>query len=136
MINRGSRLNESNFIATTRFGKILPSDINEADFYYDWSLTAHINRLHIPLQPTPQQTITTILIQHPTQPLRELIYILHTMHSSTRFDPTTHTHYAQASSQTLTVFRLLSHTINTSTAHDTLTHPQPSSKNHHDQCER
>ena len=37
MINRGSRHNEGNFIVTTGFCKKLPSEINEADVYYDWS---------------------------------------------------------------------------------------------------
>ena len=36
MINRGSRRNEGNFNATTGFCKILPSDIKEANLYYDW----------------------------------------------------------------------------------------------------
>ena len=37
MINRASRRNEGNFIANARFCKTLPTDIKEADVYYDWS---------------------------------------------------------------------------------------------------
>ena len=37
MINRASRRNEGSFIANARFCKTLPTDIKEADVYYDWS---------------------------------------------------------------------------------------------------
>ena len=37
MTNRGSRRNDDNFIKTTGFCKTLPSDLNEADVYFDWS---------------------------------------------------------------------------------------------------
>ena len=50
MINRGFRRNVGNFIATTRFCKTLPSDINEADAYYDWPYTL-LSRITSQYQP-------------------------------------------------------------------------------------
>ena len=36
-INQGSRRNDDNYIKTTGFCKTLPSDLNVADVYFDWS---------------------------------------------------------------------------------------------------
>ena len=55
MINRGSRRNDGNFIATTGFCNTLPSDINEADVYYDW-----LYKLQSRITPQCQPTVSII----------------------------------------------------------------------------
>ena len=56
MINRCSRRNEGNFIASIGFCKTLPNDIKDADVYYDWSCKLQ-SRITPPCQPTTDVTM-------------------------------------------------------------------------------
>ena len=75
--------------------------------------------------PTQQTTINDIIMHHPTQPLTEVIRVLHIMHSATQLDTTQQAPLTNASLPTLTALRLLARTLNIPTSHDTFTHPQP-----------
>ena len=86
-----------------------------------------MHRLHSTILNSPHTTINNVLIQHPPQPLLDLIRILHTLHISSQIDTTLQVHLTQASPPIITIFRLLARTMNIPTTPDTLTY----TLNHH-----